>query len=206
MIPKKTIKRKGMLVVLSGPSGTGKDTVLRKVVSQDKTLNLSVSATTRPPREGEVNGKDYYFITKRDFFKRVKDRKFLEYAEYCGNYYGTPFSEVDGLLDEGKDVILEIEIDGGCQVKGRCPEAVSIFIIPPSMDILKQRILNRGISNINNMEGRLETAKKELKFAGKYDYIVVNDDLEKCVLNILSIINSERMKSFRTNHIINEVL
>lgn len=206
MISEETHKKQGMLIVLSGPSGTGKDTVLREVVSKDRTLNLSVSATTRPPREGEVDGKDYYFINKKNFLNMVKEGKFLEYAKYCGNYYGTPFSEVDGLLDAGKDVILEIEIDGGCQVKKRCPEAVSIFIIPPSIDVLRQRILNRGIDNINNMEDRLETAKKELKFAGKYDYIVVNDNLEECVLNILSIIKSERMKSFRINYIINEVL
>ena len=205
MIPEETYKKQGMLIVLSGPSGTGKDTVLREVVSKDRTLNLSVSATTRPPREGEEDGKDYYFIDEKNFLKMAQEGKFLEYAKYCGNYYGTPFSEVDGLLDAGKDVILEIEIDGGCQVKKKCPEAVSIFIVPPSIGALKQRILNRGIDNINNMEDRLETAKKELKFASKYDYIVVNDNLEECVLNILSIINSERMKSSRVDYIINEV-
>lgn len=205
MISEETHKKQGMLIVLSGPSGTGKDTVLREVVSKDRTLNLSVSATTRPPREGEVDGKDYYFINEKNFLKMAKEGKFLEYAKYCGNYYGTPFNEVDGLLDKGKDVILEIEIDGGCQVKKRCPEAVSIFIVPPSIGVLRQRILNRGIDNINNMEDRLETAKKELRFAGKYDYIVVNDNLEECVLNILSIINSERMKSSRINYIIDEV-
>ena len=205
MISEETHKKQGMLIVLSGPSGTGKDTVLREVVSKDRTLNLSVSATTRSPREGEVDGKDYYFINEKNFLSMVKDGKFLEYAKYCGNYYGTPFSEVDGLLDAGKDVILEIEIDGGCQVKKRCPEAVSIFIVPPSIGVLRQRILNRGIDNINNMEDRLEIAKKELKFASKYDYIVVNDNLEECVLNILSIINSERMKSFRMSKLINEV-
>ncbi len=205
MISEETHKKQGMLIVLSGPSGTGKDTVLREVVSKDRTLNLSVSSTTRPPREGEVDGKDYYFINEKEFLKMVKDGKFLEHAKYCGNYYGTPFNEVDDLLDEGKDVILEIEVNGGCQVKKRCPEAVSIFIVPPSIGVLRQRILNRGIDNINNMEDRLEIAKKELKFASKYDYIVVNDNLEECVLNILSIINSERMKSSRINYIINEV-
>lgn len=205
MISDMSNKKQGMLIVLSGPSGTGKDTVLREVVRKDKSLNLSVSATTRSPRGGEVDGKDYYFMNEKNFLKMVEEGKFLEYAKYCGNYYGTPFSEVDGLLDEGKDVILEIEIDGGCQVKSRCPEAVSIFIIPPSMDVLKRRILNRGINDLNNMEDRLKTAKKELNFASKYDYIVVNDNLDKCVLDILSIINSERMKSCRMDYIINEV-
>ena len=205
MMSEKTHKKQGILIVLSGPSGTGKDTVLREVVSKDRTLNLSVSVTTRLPRAGELDGKDYYFISEKQFLNMAQEGKFLEYAKYCGNYYGTPFSEVDGLLDNGKDVILEIEIDGGCQVKKKCPEAVSIFIIPPSMKVLRERILNRGIDNINNLEDRLKTAKKELNFANKYDYIVVNDNLEECVLNILSIINSERMKSFRMSNLINEV-
>ena len=205
MMSEKTHKKQGILIVLSGPSGTGKDTVLREVVSKDRTLNLSVSVTTRLPRAGELDGKDYYFISEKQFLNMAQEGKFLEYAKYCGNYYGTPFSEVDGLLDNGKDVILEIEIDGGCQVKKKCPEAVSIFIIPPSMKVLRERILSRGIDNINNLEDRLKTAKKELDFANKYDYIVVNDNLEECVLNILSIINSERMKSFRMSNLINEV-
>jgi guanylate kinase len=198
--------KKGMLIVLSGPSGTGKDTVIRRVVSKDWALNLSVSATTRIPREGETDGKDYHFISEEKFLNMVKSGDFLEYAKYCGNYYGTPLSEIDRLSCEGKDVILEIEIDGGCQVKKRCPESVSIFIVPPSIDILRQRILNRGLSNINNMEDRLETAKKELKFACKYDYVVVNDNLEKCVSDILSIISSERMRSSRVKCMINEVV
>ncbi|MDR1628185.1 MAG: guanylate kinase [Oscillospiraceae bacterium] len=205
MMPEKTYTKKGMLIVLSGPSGTGKDTILKKIVSKDQALNLSVSATTRHPREGETNGKDYHFMDEKTFLNMAKDGNFLEYVKYCGNYYGTPLSAIDGLLDKEEDVILEIEIDGGCQVKKRCPESVSIFVVPPSIDVLKQRILNRGISNVNNMEDRLKTAEKELKFAHKYDYIVVNDDLEKCVSNILSIINSERMKSSRVKCITNEV-
>ena len=197
---------KGLLVVLSGPSGSGKDTILERLLAIDKNIVKSVSATTRPSRIGEINGKDYFFISEQDFCNAISDEKLLEYTNYCGNYYGTLKNLVEDLQNNQKDVILKIEVDGAKQNKEKCPDSLRIFILPPSMETLKDRLSKRGTETAENLEKRLNRARDEIKFSSEYDYIVVNDDVDKCAQNIYSIINAEKFKLHRMKNIINEVL
>lgn len=197
---------KGLLVVLSGPSGSGKDTILERLLAIDKNIVKSVSATTRPSRIGEINGKDYFFISEQDFCNAISDEKLLEYTNYCGNYYGTLKNLVEDLQNNQKDVILKIEVDGAKQIKEKCPDSLRIFILPPSMETLKDRLSKRGTETAENLEKRLNRARDEIKFSSEYDYIVVNDDVDKCAQNIYSIINAEKFKLHRMKNIINEVL
>ena len=197
---------KGLLVVLSGPSGSGKDTILERLLAIDKNIVKSVSATTRPSRIGEINGKDYFFISEQDFCNAISDEKLLEYTNYCGNYYGTLKNLVEDLQNNQKDVILKIEVDGAKQIKEKCPDSLRIFILPPSMETLKDRLSKRGTETAENLEKRLNRARDEIKFSSEYDYIVVNDDVDKCAQNISSIINAEKFKLHRMKNIINEVL
>lgn len=197
---------KGLLVVLSGPSGSGKDTILERLLAIDKNIVKSVSATTRPSRIGETNGKDYFFISEQDFCNAISDEELLEYTNYCGNYYGTLKNLVEDLQNNQKDVILKIEVDGAKQIKEKCPDSLRIFILPPSMETLKDRLSKRGTETAENLEKRLNRARDEIKFSSEYDYIVVNDDVDKCAQNIYSIINAEKFKLHRMKNIINEVL
>ena len=151
-------KERGLLLVISAPSGGGKGTVLKELFAQDENLRLSVSATTRAPRPGEVHGEQYYFTTKEDFEKKIGAGEMLEYAQYVGNYYGTPKAPVEAWLTEGRDVVLEIEVQGGAQIKKLCPDCVSIFILPPSMEVLEKRLRGRGTENEVTIRMRLETA------------------------------------------------
>jgi guanylate kinase len=196
----------GMLIVLSGPSGAGKDTVLKKLLESDDNLMLSISATTRSPRAGEVDGRDYYFISKSEFVQLISKNGMLEHAEYCGNYYGTPHAAVEDSMAKGRDVILEIEVQGGAQVRMKCPGSVSIFILPPSLKVLEERLRARKTEEEAVLQKRLQTAREEILQASQYDYVVVNDVLEECVDEICMIIRSERMKSYRRNQIVEEVL
>lgn len=197
---------KGLLVVLSGPSGAGKDTVLNNLLAKNKNIRISTSATTRSPREGEVDGEDYYFISNEEFVQLISKDGMLEYAEYCGNYYGTPYDQVESWLCKGRDVVLEIEVKGGAQVMKRCPDAVSIFIIPPSLKELEMRLKNRATEPDKIIEKRLNIAREEINAAKDYNYIVVNDTVEQCATDICNIIVSEKMKSYRKINIIEEVL
>ena len=197
---------KGLLVVLSGPSGSGKDTILERLLAIDKNIVKSVSATTRPSRIGETNGKDYFFISEQDFCNAISDEELLEYTNYCGNYYGTLKNLVEDLQNNQKDVILKIEVDGAKQIKEKCPDSLRIFILPPSMETLKDRLSKRGTETAESLEKRLNRARDEIKFSSEYDYIVVNDDVDKCAQNIYSIINAEKFKLHRMKNIINEVL
>ena len=169
--------KRGLLIILSGPSGVGKGTI-RKYFEKDYRLNLaySTSMTTRSPRQGEKDGVDYFFTTKEKFEEAIKNGELLEYAEFVGNYYGTPLNEVERLRNEGKNVLLEIEVQGATQVQKRCPDALSIFIIPPSMDELERRIRGRRSEPEEIIQQRLAKASHEMKMIPNYKYIVCNDD------------------------------
>ncbi|MBR4720432.1 MAG: guanylate kinase [Clostridia bacterium] len=186
---------KGSLFIISGPSGTGKGTVCKELVKHNN-IYLSISATTRDKRVGEVDGETYFYISKEEFKKMIDSDMMLEYAEYSGNYYGTPKEAVEKMLKEGKNVILEIEAQGALKVKEKMPEAVMIFIIPPSIKELRDRLAKRGREDESEIEKRINTAKWEFSQCPKYNYVLVNDDLETCVKNTLEIINAtnERQK------------
>lgn len=190
----------GMLVLFSGPSGVGKDTVLDIILSKDECLQRSVSLTTREKRSGETDGEDYYFITKDEFSQMIKDGQVLEYAQYGENIYGTPKAPVDMWLKEGKTVILKIEVKGAQKIRELYPEALSIFLLPPSMGVLEDRIRRRATESEDDINRRLEIAKNEILRSADYDFVVVNDNLDEASNNVLSIIKAlnftyKRMKS-----------
>ncbi|MGN0643233.1 MAG: guanylate kinase [Huintestinicola sp.] len=198
-------KSRGMLIVVSAPSGCGKGTILAEVLKNDN-FYYSVSATTRDPREGEVNGINYHFLSKDEFEKLIAEEGMLEHACYCGNYYGTPRKQVYEKLDEGKDVILEIEVQGAMKIKEKCPEAVFIFILPPSLKELRRRLENRGTESEDVIAKRVGEAAGEIAKAVNYDYIIVNDDLDTAVEDFLAVIRAERLTKKRNSNKINEVL
>ena len=187
----------GKLFVISGPSGVGKGTLVNKILQKDKDLFLSVSATTRNKRDGEIDGINYFFKTKDEFKNMTENNEFLEWATFCENSYGTPKRPVCDKLEEGKDVILEIEIQGAMQVKKNMPSCVLVFIAPPSKEELISRLKGRGTETDEVIKLRVETATKELKVAKEYDYIIVNDDIEKATDDILSVIKAEKCKKER---------
>lgn len=184
---------KGLLIVLSGPSGAGKGTICKELLSSGD-FYLSVSATTRTPREGEVHGKNYYFLQKEDFRKMIAEDGFLEHAEVYDNLYGTPKANVLEAIEEGKDVILEIDIQGALKVKEKYPQGVFIFILPPSMEELKQRIINRGSETQQSLMKRFKSAYQEINYVSKYNYAVVNDTVEEAVRKINSILAAEKCR------------
>lgn len=185
---------KGLLVVLSGPSGTGKGTVIRQILEDNQQVRLSISATTRQPREGENHGEHYFFVSRDEFETMIQDNAVLEYAEYCGRYYGTPKAPIDNWRANGDDVILEIEVQGGAQVKEKCPDCVTIFILPPSEEELENRLRGRGTEDEETIQKRLAAAKEELKEADRYDYNVVNNDVAETAAEIMEILRREREK------------
>lgn len=193
------------MLVVSGPSGCGKGTVLKEVMKKQD-LYYSVSMTTREPREGEVNGVHYHFISKEQFEMMIAQNGVLEHAEYCGNYYGTPREAVEAMRNEGKDVVLEIEVVGAAQVRQNCPDAVFIFIAPPSMKELEHRLFGRGTEEIVVVQKRLEKAREELLYAPKYDYLVVNGSVEEAATNILQIIAAEQIRHRNKEEKVKEVL
>ena len=186
---------KGRLVVVSGPSGVGKGTVLKYVLERDNFV-YSVSATTRKPREGEQDGVNYFFITKEKFEEMISNNELIEYAEYNGNYYGTPKFFVEKMLSEGKNVILEIEVKGAVQVKKIMPEAIFVFIAPESREILEARLRGRGTETEDVIAGRLSIAEREIRSCLRYDYIAVNRDgkAEQCAEDIAAAVKAEGMK------------
>jgi len=181
--------KKGKLVVISGPSGVGKGTICKQLVRRLNDVCLSISATTRPKAKTEVDGKDYYFLPREQFEKRIKESSLLEYAEVFGNFYGTPKDKVDEATAAGKTVILEIDVQGGRQVKAKCPDAVMIFIKPPTTKALVERITGRGRDAADVVQKRLAKADAEIKAAGNlYEYKIVNDDLEQAINEVMEII------------------
>ncbi len=192
---------RGLLVVISGPSGVGKGTVRKALFDMPKhNLTYSVSMTTRNMRPGEKDGVDYYFVSKEDFEQKIKDGKFLEYAEFVGNYYGTPLDKVNEQLDKGNEVVLEIEVDGAQQVKERMPDCVMIFIVPPGKEALYERLRRRGTESEEIIEKRISKANREFKKAYLYDYIVVNDEVNNAADRIMAIIRAEHAKTTRSIH------
>lgn len=187
------MKKQGLLIVISGPSGTGKGTICKELL-KDGNLFLSVSITTRLPRQGEVDGESYYFYSKKDFERNIEENDFLEYAEVYGNFYGTPKSKVMERLDKGQDVILEIDIQGALKVKENFEEGVFIFILPPSMEELKNRIIKRGSETPESLMTRFKSAYKEINYLSKYNYAVVNDTVEEAANKIRSIIAAEKCR------------
>lgn len=186
------MKQKGLLLVVSGPSGCGKGTVLNRVFALEPDTYYSVSATTRPPRPGEEDGVQYHFLTKEAFEEKIAENQMLEYAQYAGNYYGTPAQAVDERLSQGKNVVLEIEVQGAKQVKLRRPEAVMIFIMPPSMKELRRRLEERGTESPQVVARRMDTARLEMPQAKDYDYIVFNDTVEEAAQDICAILRARR--------------
>lgn len=196
--------KRGILIVLSGPSGAGKSTVISHLLKHRKDIRFSVSATTRPPRPGEVDGVDYFFRTREEFERMIAEDAFLEHAQYVGNRYGTPAAPVEENLDAGYNVLLDIEVQGAAQVMGKRPDAVSIFLCPPSLQELERRLRGRGTDSEEKIAGRLETARKEYEKAHYYTYIVVNDDAEIAARELDAIITAELCRSEKRMHYISE--
>jgi guanylate kinase len=195
------LNEKGLLVIISGPSGVGKGTI-RKALFEipDNNFCYSVSMTTRKPREGEVDGQDYFFVSKEEFEKRIKENGFLEYADFVGEYYGTPIDYIEQQMNAGKEVIVEIEVQGALQIHEQIPEAVFIFIVPPSKQALIDRLKNRGTDTPEIIKKRIEKAEREYSLAYKYDYIVVNDEVHNAADRIYAIIRAEHAKTERSIH------
>ena len=198
--------KKGILLVVSAPSAGGKGTILRELFRQEEGLRMSVSATTRQPRPGEVDGKDYYFVSRETFQQWVDTGSMLEHAEYVGNCYGTPRGPVEEWLAQGLDVVLEIDVQGGSQIKKLAPDCVSVFITPPSMEVLEKRLRERGTEDEETIRKRLAAARQELAFAERYDFIVVNDRLEDAVEDMRAILRSEKRRYARNPGFIQRVL
>ena len=187
-------KQKGILIVLSGPSGVGKSTVIAELLTQRKDIYFSVSYTTRNPREGEVDGVNYNFVTRDEFERMIRDGELLEHAQYVNNYYGTSMKVIRDHLEQGTDVLLDIEVQGAANVKAKCPEAVLIFILPPSMEELEKRLQNRNTDAEDVIRQRLIRAREECAELEKYDYVVVNNSVINAVGDILSILTSEECR------------
>ena len=198
--------RKGLLLVISGPAGVGKGTINLSLISRNSDIRMSVSATTRSPRPGEIDGVHYFFKSEEEFQKMIEDGAFLEYMRvFNTHYYGTPKSFVEQELDEGRSVILEIDVQGAMRVKAAYPDAVLIFIAPPSMSELKSRLIHRGTESSEAIDRRFETAYQEMKYIDRYDYVVVNDILDLAIARTEDIIVAERCRVSRNSELIEKL-
>lgn len=196
---------RGLLLVISGPSGSGKGTIIGEYLKKAPSTFLSVSATTRQPREGEINGKNYHFLTQEAFQTEIDQDNMLEWAQYCDHFYGTPKAPVEEHLQKGEDVILEIDVVGAMNIKKNHPEGVYIFVLPPSFEVLQHRLSARGTEPEEVVAQRMATAQKEIKKVGEYDYLVTNGALEEAVEQLRAIVWAEKSKMSRLEEKINEV-
>ncbi|MEG1137425.1 MAG: guanylate kinase [Lachnospiraceae bacterium] len=199
------MKTKGILIVVSGFSGSGKGTLMKRLLESYDNYALSISATTRPPRAGEINGREYFFKDVDEFEKMIAKDELIEYARYVNNYYGTPKEYVEEQLSQGKDVILEIEIQGALKVKEKFPETLLLFITPPSAAILEDRLLGRGTESKEVIVARMKRAAEEADGIQAYDYLIINDDLEQCVKEMHQIIQGEHSRGFRNISFMNQI-
>lgn len=199
------MKRTGVLMIVSGFSGAGKGTLMKRLLESHDNYALSISMTTRTPRPGEVHGKHYFFVTKDEFEQTISRDGLIEYAQYCGNYYGTPKSYVEQCLKAGRDVILEIEIQGALKVKEKYPEAVLVFVTPPSAKELRERLIGRGTETKEVIDKRLSRAVEEAQGIENYDYIVINDELDRCVEDIHAIVTAAHCRTDKSISIIEEI-
>ena len=197
---------KGNLIILSGPSGSGKDTVLSEVFKLHPEIRLSISSITREMRDGEVQDGKYHFVSREEFETAIRNNEMLEYNLYQNNYYGTPKAPVEKAIDEGAEIVLEVDVNGAANIRSQYPDAISIFIMPPSFEVLSKRLNSRGTESKQQIEGRLKAALDEIKHAQEYDYIVINDELSKAVNDVISIIVGNRSSKERQINIIKEVL
>jgi guanylate kinase len=198
--------KEGLLILFSGPSGVGKDTVLDVVLNKNKDLQKSISLTTRKIRENETDGKDYYFISVPEFERMIADGEVLEYAQYGSNLYGTPKGPVDKWLSEGKNVILKIEVQGAESIKKLYPDSIGIFLLPPSMEVLENRLRSRGTEDEEDVKKRLEIAQSEMRKSKNYDYFVINEDIDCASDDVLTIIKAIDFSNKRMNNYISEVI
>ena len=199
------MNHQGILVVVSGFSGAGKGTLMKELLKRYDNYALSISATTRAPREGETDGKEYFFVTKEQFEKMRDERKLVEYAQYVNNYYGTPKEYVEQKMAEGKDVILEIEIQGALKVKKKFPDTLLLFVTPPSAEELRKRLIGRGTETMEVIEQRMQRAIEESDGMESYDYYVINDDLDTCVKQVHELIQSAHCKKSHNTAFIKEL-
>ncbi|MBQ9122290.1 MAG: guanylate kinase [Lachnospiraceae bacterium] len=199
------MKRKGILIVISGFSGAGKGTLVKQLMKTYDNYALSISMTTRAPRVGESDGVEYFFSTRENFEKKIAEDGLIEYAEYCGNYYGTPKSYVEQQLLAGKDVILEIEIQGALKVKEKLPQTLLLFVTPPNATVLKERLVGRGTETMEVIEQRMNRAVEESQGIEAYDYLVINDDLQTCTEEIHQIVQSAKSASVRNTEFIDQI-
>lgn len=197
---------KGRVFIISGPSGSGKDTVLKKIFENCPEIAFSISSVTRPMRSGEVEGEKYNFVTRERFEQMISEDTLLEYNEFVGNYYGTPKIPVENCVNSGKDIIIEVDVNGAEQIRKKIPDAVGIFIMPPSLEILKERLQGRGTDCVDVISKRLNSALGEISRATEYNYVVVNDSLDDAVNNVLRIMSVDTFKTDRNIDLINKVL
>ena len=197
---------KGRVYIISGPSGSGKDTLMKKVFEKLPDINFSISSITRPMREGEIEGEKYNFISRERFEEMIKNDELLEYNVFVGNYYGTPKAPVISCIENGQDMLIEVDVNGAEQIRGKMPEVISIFIMPPSLEILKKRLTGRGTDTQDIIDKRLKESLREIESAKDYDYIVVNDDLDTAVENFARIISVDKFKTDRNLQLINKIL
>ncbi len=198
--------RKGILLILSGFAGSGKGTIVKELIKRYDNYALSVSATTRAPRPGEVEGRDYFFKTREEFEEMIARDDFLEHAEYVGNYYGTPRQYVDDMLDKGMDVILEIEMQGALLVKERCPEAALMFVMPPSAGEVYNRLKKRGTESEEVILKRMKRGAEESRGICKYDFLIINDDLEKCIEEVNNTVQCAKCATLRNRDAIDTII